>query len=92
MIFDTSDDKGEESSDLSLEKIQQNIGHYGTTIQVWKDIENVENDSSGEMTLSLEEASTNLDKFVLLLEQAFQSAAYNRHYNALSSVMKDQKR
>lgn len=50
------------------------------------------NDSSGKMTMSLEEVVSNLDKSVLLLGQTFQSAAYHRRYNALSSVMKDHKK
>lgn len=63
----------------------------GQLSKVWKAIKNVENESSGEMTLPLEEVATNLNKYVQLLGQAFQSAVSHHHYNALSSVMKDQK-
>ena len=59
--------------------------------KVWKATEVVKNDSSGEMTLPLEEVATNLYKSVIFLGHAFQSAAYYRRYNALSSVMKDHK-
>lgn len=45
----------------------------GPLSNVWKAIKNVENESSGEMTLPLEEVATNLNKSVQLLGQAFQS-------------------
>ena len=55
-------------------KIQQyKINIMGPLSNVWKTIKNVENESSGEMTLPLEEVATNLNKSVQLLGQAFQS-------------------
>ena len=83
----------EVSSELSLEKIQQKIVNVmGTPSEVWKAIEDVKNESSGEMTLSLEKVATNLDNSVLFLGQAFQSTADHRRYNVISSFMKDHKK
>ena len=50
-------------------------------------LEDAKNDPN--LTLSLEEVATNMDKTVLLLGQAFQAAIYHRRFNALSSVIKD---
>ena len=80
--------KNETAVDLSLEKVQQKIVNVmGPLARVWKALEDVKNDPN--LTLSLKEVATNMDKTVLLLGQAFQAAIYHRRFNALYSVMKD---
>ena len=80
--------KNETAVDLSLEKVQQKIVNVmGPLAIVWKALEDVKNDPN--LTLSLKEVATNMDKTVLLLGQAFQAAIYHRRFNALSSVIKD---
>ena len=80
-------------SELSLKEIQwKMVKVMGPLSQVWKDTEDVKSDTTKEITLSLKEVATSLDKSVLLLLQAFQPAAIHGRYNALSSVMKDHKK
>ena len=80
--------KNETAVDLSLEKVQQKIVNVmGPLARVWKALEDVKNDPN--LTLSLKEVATNMDKTVLLLGQAFQAAIYHRRFNALYSIMKD---
>ena len=77
----------------SLEYIQQKIVNITRPSSVvWNAIENVKNDLSEEITLSLEKFATSLDLFVLLMEQASQSAAYHHHYNIFFSVIKYKKK
>ena len=83
--------KNETAVDLSIEKVQQKIVNVmGLLARVWNAVEDVKNDPM--LTLSLEEAATNIDKAVLLLGQAFQAATYHRRFNPLSSVMKDHRK
>ena len=58
--------KNETAVDFSLEKVQQKtVNLMGPLARVWKALEYVKNNPT--LTLSLEEAATNMDKTVLLL-------------------------
>ena len=87
--------KNEIAQDASFEKIQQKITNiFGPLSKVWHIFDTCKNsDDTSELSFEdLMELSSNVEKTILLVGQAFQATAYHRRFNALNSVMKDQRK
>ena len=85
--------RSEVAVDLSLTKIQQKvINVFGPLCRVWQYIEDAKNSSGSDVVIPLHQIAEDMDKSVLLLGQAFQASTYHHCFNALSAMVKDNRK